>query len=252
MSSRPTGTSRGRPGGSASKIVGRPPGSRAVVRNPAGLWKRNSRVASIAATGRPSKVTPSSELMTCAGVVSTVPWIATRPSVMKRSMSRREPTPARASSLAMRCGSMLARRGGGLGAGGAAVAARGIVGARPGGLVGGRGARGDRAVGADARALGPRHLDRPPAERVRRTARLGALAHRAVGLIGEAVGVARIGAQRRAAVGLADARRARTRGTVAGRAVDGRAAGRAAAGNAGRAGHRRVGGTCGARWQGRR
>ena len=86
-------------------IVGRPPGSRAVVRNPAGLWKRNSRDGSSAATGWPSTVMPSRLETTVAGVVSTWPSSATLPSAIIRSMSRREPMPARASNLAMRCGS---------------------------------------------------------------------------------------------------------------------------------------------------
>ena len=51
-------------------MVGRPLGSLAAVRQPAGLWKRHSRAAAGGATGLPSTVTPRRFSSRVAGVVS--------------------------------------------------------------------------------------------------------------------------------------------------------------------------------------
>src|SRR4051812_15161453 len=83
-------------------MVGRPFGSRSVVSSPEGLWYRKSRAGAGALTGTPSTVTPWSEASKVAGVSTGLPPIATRPSAIIRSISRREAMPARASNLAMR------------------------------------------------------------------------------------------------------------------------------------------------------
>jgi hypothetical protein len=59
-------------------------------------------VRSAARTGRPSTVTRSAAVTFTAGLVSRSPFSDTRPSAIKRSTSRREATPARASTLAIR------------------------------------------------------------------------------------------------------------------------------------------------------
>src|SRR5262249_28117626 len=58
--------------------------------------------ASASATGLPSTVTPASDLRIVAGVSSTTPFSATRPSAIMRSTSRREAIPARANNFAIR------------------------------------------------------------------------------------------------------------------------------------------------------
>src|SRR4051812_33427823 len=81
---------------------GRPLGARSGVRRPVGLWERNRRAGAGAFTGLPSTVTPWSEDSNVAGVSTGLPPMATRPSAIIRSISRREAMPARARSLAIR------------------------------------------------------------------------------------------------------------------------------------------------------
>src|SRR6185312_14539557 len=89
------------------KTVRRPCGSRLVVTTPAGLWKRKSRVRSIAGIGVPSSSILSRGPTLKAGEASTVPLTRTRPAAISASASRREDMPARASRLAMRSPSSL-------------------------------------------------------------------------------------------------------------------------------------------------
>src|SRR5262245_50920133 len=102
MSSLPTLITRGRPSGSAPKIVSRPCGSEWVVTRPRGLWYRKSRVRSCARKGVPSTERRSAELTFSAGEVITAPLTDTRPAAIQASASRREARPARAITLAIR------------------------------------------------------------------------------------------------------------------------------------------------------
>lgn len=84
-----------------------------------------------------------------AGLSITVPLTETRPSAIIRSASRREATPARDRTLAMRSPSPLASAGG---RASTAVPGRGPLGARgmAAGVAGGRGLReGERPEGAE-------------------------------------------------------------------------------------------------------
>ena len=107
ISRRPTVTTRGISLGSASNTVGRPSGSIVVVTRPRILWNSHRRVRSRSGNGVPSTVTTSRLPTITAGLSSTLPLTATRPSVIQLSTSRREPSPARAMTLATRSGLVL-------------------------------------------------------------------------------------------------------------------------------------------------
>ena len=105
-SSRPTVTTRGMSFGSAPKMVGRPCVSALVVTRPRGLWNRNSRVRSRCGSGLPSTAMLSFAPTLSAGDRITAPLTATRPASIQASASRREASPARAITLAMRSASL--------------------------------------------------------------------------------------------------------------------------------------------------
>ncbi len=88
--------------GRRSNTVARPSGSRLVVTTPAGLWKSQRRVRSIAGSGLPSISMRSEAVTSCAGLSRRLPFKVTRPSAIMPSASRREAMPARARRLAMR------------------------------------------------------------------------------------------------------------------------------------------------------
>ena len=93
------------PGG--KPVVDRRPPLRIVCggdRRPAACRSGYRRVALAGRTGRTVDRDAATSSSKVAGVVSFSPLSAIRPSAIMRSISRREAIPARASSLAMRCG----------------------------------------------------------------------------------------------------------------------------------------------------
>src|SRR5688572_15874549 len=93
--------------GSASKIVGRPSGSSRVVTSPSGLLYISTRDGSLRALA--TKVLPSSSILsppvTLMPTCATSPLTLTRPSAMRCSSARREPSPAWARTLCKRSSS---------------------------------------------------------------------------------------------------------------------------------------------------
>ena len=83
-------------------MVGRPWVSAEVVTSPRGLWNRKSRVRSRCGSGLPSTAMRSAAVTLSAGDVIVAPFTDTRPAAIQASASRREATPARAITLAMR------------------------------------------------------------------------------------------------------------------------------------------------------
>ena len=102
--------SRGNPSGKLSNTVGRPSGSAWVVIKPRGLWYRNSRVRSRGGNGLPSTVMTSLPVTSSAGELITRPLTVTRPCMIHSSASRREASPARDTTLAMRSPDFFSRR----------------------------------------------------------------------------------------------------------------------------------------------
>ena len=91
-SRRPTGTTRAS-WSTSSTTVGRPPGSRAVVTTPAGLW-RSTYASRCFVTGLPSTSTTSSPETNVLSWPGS-PFTVTRPATISSSALRRDATPAR-------------------------------------------------------------------------------------------------------------------------------------------------------------
>src|SRR5690606_37224560 len=93
--------------GRDSKIVGRPSGSSRVVTSPSGLLYISTRGGSVSALA--TKLRPSSSIRspprTLIPTWATSPLTRTRPSAMRCSSARREPSPACASTLCSRSSS---------------------------------------------------------------------------------------------------------------------------------------------------
>src|SRR3569623_3635702 len=102
MSRRPPLLRRGKCLGRARKMVSRPSGSEWVVTSPRGLLHRNSRVRVRPGNGWPSTAMRSRGDTLRAGDVIALPLTETRPASIHASASRREASPARAITLALR------------------------------------------------------------------------------------------------------------------------------------------------------